>query len=308
MTLTKPDNKEITPKQIFKKDINYVLFAIIFNLLFQLIGVSIASFIISDQVLSTAVGMYAGDAVSFLLLMLYFKGRLSLGDIFSGRSRMTPRMLAVAVCLTEGISFVWTNLSHGIEAVLQKIGLTAAEGLAAESQIGTSAADIIAACILAPIFEEILCRGLIMRGLEKYGKVFAIVVSAVIFGLMHGNLTQTIGASLMGLILGYVAMEYGIKWSMFLHFTNNCIFCCLIEPALKKLELDPAITIMYALFFAASVVILIINRKKVASYLNRNRTDKKKRYLYTVLTASFITYTIIKVLEMTLFIARTGKG
>ena len=77
---------------------------------------------------------------------------------------------------------------------------------------------------IGPIAEEIVYRGFVMNILKPYGKHFAIVCSAIIFGIMHANIHQIFFAILVGLVLGYVAMEYSLKWAVALHIFNNCIF------------------------------------------------------------------------------------
>ena len=77
-------------------------------------------------------------------------------------------------------------------------------------------------CVIAPVTEEYIFRGAMLRTLSKYGSGFAIVASAFAFGLMHGNMAQTPMAFLIGLILGYVAAKSGnIRQSIFIHFVNN---------------------------------------------------------------------------------------
>ena len=79
-------------------------------------------------------------------------------------------------------------------------------------------------CIVAPITEEYLFRGVIMRTLSKHSVGFGIVASAFVFGMMHGNMAQTPMAFLIGLVLGYVAAKSGnIRQTIFLHFVNNCV-------------------------------------------------------------------------------------
>ena len=42
--------------------------------------------------------------------------------------------------------------------------------------------------ILAPIFEEILFRGFVLKNLSRFNVRFGIIMSAILFGLFHGNL------------------------------------------------------------------------------------------------------------------------
>ena len=77
-------------------------------------------------------------------------------------------------------------------------------------------------CLIAPVTEEYIFRGAVLRTLSKYGSGFGIVASALTFGLMHGNMGQTPMAFLIGLVLGYVAAKSGnIRQTVFIHMANN---------------------------------------------------------------------------------------
>ena len=79
-------------------------------------------------------------------------------------------------------------------------------------------------CIIAPVTEEYMFRGAMLRTLSHYGSGFAIVASAFAFGLMHGNMGQTPMAFLIGLIMGYVAAKSGnIRQTIFIHMVNNIV-------------------------------------------------------------------------------------
>ncbi len=62
-------------------------------------------------------------------------------------------------------------------------------------------------CILGPILEEILYRGVILQGLKQYNKRMAVWISALIFGLMHQNYQQFILGFLIGLALGIITLK-----------------------------------------------------------------------------------------------------
>lgn len=81
--------------------------------------------------------------------------------------------------------------------------------------------------IMAPLFEEWLCRGMVLRGLLNSGKMkpgWAIAVSAVFFALIHANPWQAIPAFILGCLFGYVYYKTGsLRLTMLMHFTNNTI-------------------------------------------------------------------------------------
>jgi membrane protease YdiL (CAAX protease family) len=77
--------------------------------------------------------------------------------------------------------------------------------------------------IAAPILEEILCRGIILKGLLKnYSPYKAILISAIFFGAMHMNPWQAIPAFLNGLFLGWVYYRtQSVIPGMIMHATIN---------------------------------------------------------------------------------------
>jgi len=85
---------------------------------------------------------------------------------------------------------------------------------------------LIMTVILAPILEEILFRGIIMKGMlnNKVKPVTAIIVSAFIFGVVHFNPWQFAGAMLLGLVLGLVYYKTkSLLMPILLHAFNNLV-------------------------------------------------------------------------------------
>ena len=76
--------------------------------------------------------------------------------------------------------------------------------------------------ILPAILEEMLFRGALLNAFLPYGKIFAIIISALMFSLMHGSLQQTLYQFVIGIVLGVVmyATE-NILYPIILHFCNN---------------------------------------------------------------------------------------
>ncbi len=69
--------------------------------------------------------------------------------------------------------------------------------------------DLFTTVLLAPIAEELFFRGVVLKGFCKVSLRFGIIFSAIIFGLMHGNIYQAIMASFFGVVLGYITIKSG---------------------------------------------------------------------------------------------------
>ena len=76
--------------------------------------------------------------------------------------------------------------------------------------------------ILGPLVEEFIFRKLLIDRMSVYGDKIAIVISAVAFGIHHGNFFQFFYAAFLGLVLGYMYVK-----------TNRLIYPFLMHAALN---------------------------------------------------------------------------
>ncbi|MBU3143190.1 CPBP family intramembrane glutamic endopeptidase [Clostridium sp. CF012] len=84
---------------------------------------------------------------------------------------------------------------------------------------------ILSSTVVAPIYEEIIFRGVLLKGLsKKINPTIALVVSALFFALVHLNVPQGINAFLLGLVIGFIYLTTeSIYLSIFAHFINNVL-------------------------------------------------------------------------------------
>ena len=97
--------------------------------------------------------------------------------------------------------------------------------------------NLLMVSIFAPVFEEWLCRGMVLRGLlgNRVKPVWAIVISSLVFAAIHANPWQAVPAFLMGCLFGYVYYRTGsLKLTMLMHCTNNTL--ALILSRIPSLE------------------------------------------------------------------------
>ena len=97
----------------------------------------------------------------------------------------------------------------------------------------------IFAGILFPILEELLFRRLLCNRLLPLGEKKAIIISALIFGFIHGNLYQFAYAFLLGLVLGYIYVKTGkLIYTIIFHCIINLYAGVFAQYVLSKLPLD----------------------------------------------------------------------
>lgn len=96
------------------------------------------------------------------------------------------------------------------------------------SAVPTGAAEFVlyflSAAVLPAIVEELVFRGAIMQSLRRFGDTFALFVSSLLFGLVHGNLVQAPMAFITGLAIGFFVLRTGsLRTGMLIHFVNNAL-------------------------------------------------------------------------------------
>jgi len=80
----------------------------------------------------------------------------------------------------------------------------------------------VSTVILAPIIEEIVFRGIVLKRLNHYFNfVVSAVISAGIFGIFHLNAVQGVYAFAVGLVLAFIYYNYGIIGCILLHMCAN---------------------------------------------------------------------------------------
>lgn len=106
---------------------------------------------------------------------------------------------------------------------------------------GTVLLEIVATCILTPVMEELLYRGIAYNRLRNWlGVKPAILWSAFLFGIMHLNLVQFVYAGLIGILLAWIMEHYGLGTAIAAHMGANLISVLRSEFAVFRIPLTGA--------------------------------------------------------------------
>lgn len=169
----------------------------------------------------------------------------------TGTQRPPVRVLLYLFSIILILNLLISLCTPAIEHALRLVGIGLRE---VTINTASSLSLTLYVCIVAPIVEELIYRGVILRKLLPYGTHLAIVLLAVCFALMHHNFYQGLSAVLGGLVYGFVALRYSLAASICLHIAKNTVSTVL--PLLEKGgELGAWATLL--LFFIASVFVLI---------------------------------------------------
>jgi membrane protease YdiL (CAAX protease family) len=95
--------------------------------------------------------------------------------------------------------------------------------------------------LLAPVFEEILFRGIILEGfLSKYSVKKSVLLSSLVFAVLHLNVLRMFHAFILGIFTGwYYSKTRNLLSCMIIHFLNNGIYIILLKPATDKFKSLP---------------------------------------------------------------------
>ena len=231
-----------------------------------------------DAVYGNAWG-YVLTVLIFLAVLSAWKGRdYWRQELLVRKGRMTADTAISVLILCMGaqmLSSLWITL---LEGILNSFGGSVMPVLEAVSGSSDTFSMFLYASLLAPLGEEILFRGFVLRSLEPYGKRFAIGFSAVLFALFHGNLLQAPYALIMGLILGWLTLEYSLWWSLGLHLFNNLVLADLLTRLTASWS-DAAFGMLNAVLFGTSavisMVILAVKWREIREYRRSEGIDRR---------------------------------
>lgn len=313
-------NNEILKKQL-KSDVNRISVAVIVNSLIMMVvvifGMVVRPIVMALQSHSSDTMQTFADiiedntfwentmksGIEYLLfsllgvfaVWLFMRKKAPLRQLFREDRSMNIHSFFKCMVIFMGIQVPVVLTDMAVESGLNQFGYTAAGGMEMATSGSLTITMFLYSSFVGPMVEEMIYRGFVMRGLEKYGKAFAIVVSSVFFGIMHQNLVQSVFAIIAGLILGYVAMNYSLKWSMILHIINNCLFGDLLSKVIEGFSesvQDQIIWGVILIFFMLAVSVLIKERKQVKKEIERC-FENKKYYQYAFTSVWFLLYFIV---------------
>ena len=170
-----------------------------------------------------------------------------------------------------------------------------------------STSMIIYSCLLGPFMEELFCRGFLLKRARVFGDWTAVVFTAIVFGLMHGNISQFLYGTGIGLILGYVAVKAnGIKYTVLIHMLVNTYNMALAwgESVIWNIGSE-FLTAAYSLAILINMVVLIIGgvilivkygRIWYRQMLYHNGSDSLNR-IFVYLNPGFAFYVVLCVVE-----------
>lgn len=99
--------------------------------------------------------------------------------------------------------------------------------------------DVVFIVILAPVLEELFFRKILCGKLLALGEGYAVLLSAVLFGLSHGNFFQFAYTALVGAVLGFIYIKTGrLIYSIIYHALLNLLGGVIAPWIVNQVDLD----------------------------------------------------------------------
>lgn len=231
-----PMPPQLTPKQLERRDLRKTANGLGFFVLTYFLVMQVVAIIIAVALRYTgAVTEENQNSISYLLQIVaavlsslvavfFYRiiSRRRLSDNLT-KSHVPISLLAPFACLGMAASMIANQLAALFDQNISIFDLKNTVDMSFETKTAPEMLLCIVAVSITPaLAEELAFRGVFMNILRPWGDAVAIVVSAVMFGAMHGNTTQIIFAFLLGLIFGYVDCKTNsIVPSVVIHFINN---------------------------------------------------------------------------------------
>ena len=136
--------------------------------------------------------------------------------------RFSPGFGALSCCVALGVSVIGLASSNLLTSLLESVNLDPHTSITIPQKPALLALTALQLCVVSPLVEEFVFRGMIFQSMRRFGDSFALTISAILFALFHGNLVQAPNAFVMGLLIGYMVLYSGSLWvGVLIHAVNN---------------------------------------------------------------------------------------
>ncbi len=185
-------------------------------------------------------------------------------------SPVSGKLMAAGVAAGLMFCVVGSDITTYLAAFLKNVfGVTIS---ASETVPATSAAGrflyVCSLSVIPPLSEEFAFRGVVLQPMRKFGDLFAIVMSAFVFGLMHGTALQFPFAFIAGISLAYFTIATGTMWTgIIIHSLNNLLTVIIgLVSEINPDRLAPvygAINTVILIFGMIAAVYFLVSKKKI---------------------------------------------
>lgn len=226
----------------------------------------IRNFILSG-VLFEFIGMVSSILTTVIPAVLFAKlAGLKKGDCFNVGGRFIKGFFGV-FCIGQLFTVAVSFFSNEIYDFLvpPTTGVYTGSFAASSPDAFLFVMNIIFTCILVPVIEEYVFRGVLFGYLRQYGLSFGIVASSLLFGVAHSAPVQSVYAFTFGILSAFVyAVTGNIKTSIVLHASNNLVS---VIMGYLQILLGPLVsTLVYCVYLLTVILVSFLGIYRIVSH------------------------------------------
>lgn len=192
------------------------------------VKILVSNKILTDYFLIQILLSILSQAIILIVALTFYK--IKNVGVFSGEGylkKINAIDLLMSVMLILGVALCFSPLHYDffdyMTGIFGDLGLEVPESAIDKSH---PLFVLVYAFILVPIApaicEELLFRGVVMRGMAEKGQVFAIIGSSLLFAIMHGSVGMVILQFLLGVAIAIVVtLTKNHVYGCVMHFANN---------------------------------------------------------------------------------------
>lgn len=256
-------------------------------------------------------------------LMVFIISRLK-SKVAISQHRMTLGQWILAAFMSYGITYGANLIGTALTVLIGLVKGSAVENVLVTMISGSNLWVVFLFMVLcAPVFEEFIFRKLLVDRVVVYGEGVAVVLSGLIFGLFHGNLSQFSYAFFIGIFFAFIYVKTGrIRYTIALHMAINFVGSVLPIWIMKLSHYDEfmeALTLVqtnmaegmarlqavmpgvllfagYALVIFGTaitgIILLLVHRKKFKLMPGQKVIPKGKRFVTVIVNAGMILFCV----------------
>lgn len=225
----------------------------------------ILPFSLSHIYLSSTIQNTADVLISIIskILVVHFLLKWFTSDVESENSYVANWFLNLLLSIIALIGFRLIydqTLAHLLTSLFDSSSITQA----VDSAFGNPYIGFLLIVIITPIYEEILYRGILFKGICKHYTPFVgIIISSILFAVMHFNIIQSAHALFLGILLAYIYHHTeSLTITTLVHISNNILVLFLPFSAFE-LFTGKYLIVLAPIFFILGLILFIPSIMKI---------------------------------------------
>jgi len=228
---------------------------------------------------------------------------------------LLPSFLIILISMPA--FYAASSLNSIIAYILQFVGKASEDAsIPIPQNAGEVFVSILVIAVAPAICEEILHRGLLLKAYESRGTMKAIVISSIMFGFFHFDITNLLGPILLGLLFGYYTVRTNsIFAGAIAHFMNNFL-AILLQYSIRNVESESSFYSSQDLFYALTfgtvclffVILLLLcfnsvtkgkyNMRKACTTVRNDVVSIISHWPVIIVTVLYILFTLLYMLNL----------